>query len=71
MLYLSIVLGLGLLTLAYLYNRQSKSVAKLEYTIRGRDKTIDILERQNETLAKAIKRSDPDYDVDRLFNGGF
>jgi cell division protein FtsL len=71
MLYLSIALGLSTVVLAYLLYQRGKEIATLEYTIRGKDKEINILEAQNETLAKAVKSNNPDYDIDKLFNGGF
>lgn len=71
MLYLTGGMGVAIAILSYILWRKVKEVAKLNNQLISYELTVEVLEKQNETLANAVKSNNPDYDVDKLFTGGF
>lgn len=70
-LVLTSLMGVAIAALFFLYNKAKDSARDLEARISGMQITIRTLEKQNETLAKAAKSTNPNYDIDKLFTGGF
>lgn len=71
MIYIALTLGVVTSALSYFLYLKITEVVTLQQQLKNAESTIDVLEKQNETLTKAAKRSNPDYDIDKLFSGGY
>jgi len=71
MIYVVLTMGVAIAALSYFLRNSIRENGILERTINELESVIEVLEDQNETLTKAAKSYNPDYDINSLFSGGY
>lgn len=71
MIYLILASALVIGVLGMMLRKNIRKLERETIRVGQLNKEIDVLRKQNDTLAKAAKSNNPHYDIDKLFTGGF